>query len=107
MKLDAFQVNNITVYLTDVLENYLPLEEIIVGFTTKKLLKKIFNDGEIDKLQHNVLEAAHAFYKESLGYLIKKMDMTDMFWSDAFWVDFFSRETAKWTDKCGWKFGYN
>ena len=61
MKLDAFQVNNITVYLTDVLENYLPLEEIIVGFTTKKLLKKIFNDGEIDKLQHNVLEAAHAF----------------------------------------------
>ena len=61
MKLDAFQVNNITVYLTDVLENYLSLEEIIVGFTTKKLLKKIFNDGEIDKLQHNVLEAAHAF----------------------------------------------
>ena len=26
------------------------------------------------------------------------MDMTDTFWSHAFWVDFFSRETAKWTD---------
>ena len=100
-------LNNITVDLTDDLENFLPLEEIIVGFTTKNLLKKIFNDGDIDKLQHNVLKAAHVFYKESLGYLIKKMDMTDMFWSDVFWVDFFSRETAKWTDKCGRKFGYN
>ena len=31
------------------------------------ILKKLFNGGEIDKLQYsNVLEAAHAFYKESL-----------------------------------------
>ena len=37
------------------------------------LLKKLFNDGEIDKLQYNnVLEAARAFYKESLRYVIKK-----------------------------------
>ena len=67
MKPDAFRVNDITVDLLDDPENYLPLEEIFVGFTTKNLLKKLFNDGEIDKLQYdNVLEAARALYKESL-----------------------------------------
>ena len=51
MKPDAFQVNDITVVLIDDPENYLPLKEMFVGFTTKNLLKKLFNDGEIDKLQ--------------------------------------------------------
>ena len=77
----------------------MPLEEIFVGFTTKNLLKKLFSDNEIDNLQYsNVLEAARAFYKESLRYIIKRTDMTDTFWSHAVWVDFFSSETAKWTD---------
>ena len=43
------------------------------------------------------LEAARAFHKESLRYVIKKIDMTDI-WSHAVWVDFFSRETAKQTN---------
>ena len=98
MKPDAFQVNDVTVDLIDDLENYLPLEEIFVSFTTKNLLKKLFSDGEIYKLQYNVLEAARTFYKESLKYVIKKMDMTDAFWNHPVWVDFFSRETAKWND---------
>ena len=92
MKPDAFQVNDITVDLIDDPENYLPLWswKLFVGFTTKNLLKKLFNDGEIDKLQYdNVLEAARAFYKESLRCVIKKMDMTDAFWNHAVWVDFF------------------
>ena len=71
MKPDAFQVNDITVDLIDDPEKCLPLEEIFVGFTTKNLLKKLLNDGETDKLQYNsVLEAACAFYKESLKYVI-------------------------------------
>ena len=99
MKPDAFQVNGITVNLIDDAENYMPLVEFFVGFTTKNLLKKLFNDGEIDKLQYNnVLETACAFYEESLRYVIKRMSMTDMFWNHAVWVDFFSRETSKWTD---------
>ena len=70
MKPDAFQVNDITADLIDDRENCLPFEEIFVGFTTK-LLKKLFNDGKIDKLQfNNVLEAARAFYKESLRCVI-------------------------------------
>ena len=82
MKPDEFQVNDVTVDLIDDPENYLPLEGIFVSFTTKNLLKKLFNDGEIYKLQYNnVFEAARTFYKESWKYVIKKMDMTDAFWN--------------------------
>ena len=60
------------------------LEEIFVSFTTKNLFKKLFNDSKIDKLQYNnTLEAVYAFYKESLRYVIKKMDITDTFWKHA------------------------
>ena len=99
MKLDAFQVNDVTVDLIDNPWNYLPLEEIFVSFTMKNLLKKLFNDGEIYKLQYNnVLEATRAFYKENLRYVIRKMDMTDALWNHPVWVDFFSKETAKLSD---------
>ena len=37
MKPNSFQVNGITVDLIDDSENYLPLEEIFVGFTDRKL----------------------------------------------------------------------
>ena len=50
MKPDVFQVNDITVDLIDDPENYLSLEEIFVGFTTKNLLKKTIQYGKIDKL---------------------------------------------------------
>ena len=52
---------------------------------TENLLKnKLFNGGEINELQYNnVLEAARAFYKESLRYIIKKIDMTDTLWNHA------------------------
>ena len=64
----------------------------------QKLTQNLLNDGEIDKLQYNnILEAARAFHKESLRYVIKKINMTDI-WSHAVWVDFFSRETAKQTN---------
>ena len=69
------------------------------AFQQRTYSKKLFNDGEIVKLQYNnVLEAAREFYKECLRSVIQKMDMTDTFWSHAFLLDFFSRETAKWTD---------
>ena len=72
MKPDAFQVNDITFDLIDDSKNYLPLEEIFASFTTKNLLKKLFHDGEIDKLQYNnVSEAARVFYKESLRNVTK------------------------------------
>ena len=40
MKPNSFQVNGITVDLIDDSENYLPLEEIFVGFTDRKLTQK-------------------------------------------------------------------
>ena len=68
MKPVAFQVNGIFVDLIDDQENFCNLRKFLSVLQQRTyILKKIFNDGEIDKLQYsNVLEAAHAFYKESL-----------------------------------------
>ena len=46
------------------------LRKLLSVLQQRTYSKKIFSNGEIDKLQYNVLEAAHAFYKDSLGYLI-------------------------------------
>ena len=64
---DSFRGKDITVEIIDDSDNYLPLDEVFIGFTTKQMLKKLFNDGDIDKLQHdNVLRTSVAFYRESL-----------------------------------------
>ena len=36
---------------------------------------------------------AEAFYKESLEYVLTKMDMSDSLWSHVCWVDFSTRKT--------------
>ena len=96
---DSFRGKDITVEIIDDSDNYLPLDEVFIGFTTKQMLKKLFNDGDIDKLQHdNVLRASVAFYRESLRYVLTKMDMNNTFWLHAVWVDFFRRDQAKWSD---------
>ena len=47
------------------------LRKFLSVLQIENLLKKLFNDCEIDKLQYsNALEAARAFYKESLRHVI-------------------------------------
>ena len=41
---------------------------------------------------------AEAFYKESLEYVLTKMDMSDSLWSHVCWVDFFNKENSSWSD---------
>ena len=79
--------------------NYLPLNEVFVGFNTKQMLKKLFNDGSTDQNEYGkVLNAAVAFYKESMRYLLTKMDMSCSFWQHVTWIDFFCRNKANWYD---------
>ena len=79
--------------------NYLPLNEVFVGFNTKQMLKKLFNDGSTDQNEYcKVLNAAVAFYKESMRYLLTKMDMSCSFWQHVTWIDFFCRNKANWYD---------
>ena len=48
-------------------DNYLPLNEVFVRFNTKQMLKKLFNDGNIDQNEYDkFLKAAVTFHKESL-----------------------------------------
>ena len=54
----------VTIDMLEYEDNYLPMNEVFVGFNTKQMLKKLFNDGSIDQNEYdNVLKAAVAFYK--------------------------------------------
>ena len=62
---DTFRGKDITVEMIDDSDNYLHSDEVFIRFTTKQMLKKLFNDGDIHKLQY-VLRASIEFYIESL-----------------------------------------
>ena len=91
-------VDIITQDIIDDSNNYLPNAEVFLGFSTRQKLKKLFNERDISDAQFDsVPRAAIAFYRESLRYVLNKMDMSASFWKQAVWVDFFNRDTAKWS----------
>ena len=59
----------------------------------------MLNDGSINQNEYDkVLKAAVAFYKESLRYLLIKMDMSCSFWQHTTWIDFIYRNKANCSD---------
>ena len=62
------------------------MDEIFIGFSLA------------DQTQYNtVLEAAIAFYRESLRYVLDKMDISCSFWQQAVWIGIFNKGSAKWS----------
>ena len=56
--------------IVDDADNYLPLDEVFIGFSTRQKLNKVFKEGDIDQTQYNTVpEAAIAFYRESLFWI--------------------------------------
>jgi len=92
-------LDEITIKTIEDEENYLPLSNVFVGMCTRNTLRKLLNEGIIADAQYNLmLKAAQEFYKESLKYVLKKMDNSEGFWKHAFWIDFFHRNKANWED---------
>ena len=84
--------------IIDDADNYLPFDEVCIGFSTRQKLNKLFKERDIDQTQYNTVpEAAIAFYRESLRYVLDRMDMSCYFWRQAVWIDFFSKDSAKWS----------
>ena len=84
-------------YIIDDADNYLPLDEVFIGFSTRRKLNKLFK-GDIDQTQYNTVpKAAIALYRESLRYVLDKMDMSCCFQRQAVWIDFFNKGNAKWS----------
>lgn len=69
--------------------NYLRYERIFLGFMAKRLLQQKFNEGDITLTQRDkFITAAIAFYKESLRYVLTKMNVENTFCDMAKWIDF-------------------
>ena len=70
--------------ITDDADNYLPLDEVFICFSTRQKLR------DIDEKHYNtVSEPAAAFYRESLRYVLDRMNMSCSFWRQAVLIDFF------------------
>ena len=68
--------------------SYLPLEKVFCDFSTKSLLDRMLGEGDIAQTQYNTcLRDTQPFFKESLEYVLTKMDMSESLWSHAYWVD--------------------
>ena len=70
-----------------------------VGFNTMLLLRYLFSEGDIEQVQSDkFLLSAQSFYKESLLYVLNKMDSKHDFWIQAVWINVFNRGNALWDD---------
>ena len=74
-------------------ESCLSLENVFLGITTKRILNRKINEGDITQTQSDTcLHGAQAFYRHSLGYILKKMDMSETLWVHAMVIAFFKKK---------------
>ena len=79
--------------------NYNPLKDIQVGFNTTLLLRHLFNEADVDQAQSDkFLLNVQCFYKESISYILNKMNSKHDFWIHSVWINVFNRENAHWAD---------
>ena len=79
--------------------NYIPLKDIHVGFNTTLLLRHFFNEADVDQTQSDkFLFNVQSFYKESISYILNKMNSRHDFWIHSVWINVFNRENAHWAD---------
>ena len=90
-------LDNVSLEILENKDNFLPLTETHVGFSTMMTLRRLYEEGLISKHdKFKQLEAAQAFYQSSLEYVLKKMAFKDEFWIHAVWINFSNRKSAKW-----------
>ena len=71
-------VDNITDKAPDDEKNYVRQANVFIGFLTKNLLNKKFNDGDISQMHYEkFMNALVAFFRESLRYILLKIDMAE------------------------------
>ena len=71
------------------MDNYLTFSSAYIGRKTGALLQNLFEECDITVSErNNVLEAAQAFYRDSLKYVLQKMRVVEGFWKSAVWIDF-------------------
>ena len=91
-------LDNLTEDIIDDENNYLPLEDIFLSLVTHNLLRKKVEDGDLSVGQHDkFIKATVAFYRGSLRYTLLKMNVDSSFWESIQWIDFDSRQNAKWS----------
>ena len=70
-------------------------QSIIVGITTKRVLQKLLDDGEISSLQvTQFYKGVRAFYVRALEYALDKLPLKDDLLKNASFVSYKRRDDA-------------
>ena len=78
-------------------EIYSPRQSIHIGGTTKFLLQKLRNQGDISETDYdNILKAVQVYIKVALKYVLEKFPITDGVLLHAKWITVQKRTDAKW-----------
>ena len=79
-------------------ENFHLLSETNIGLSAKMKLVDLYEGSITNEDKMKGFEAAQAFYKSSLEYVLKKISFNEDFWIHEIWINFFNRKEAKWAD---------
>ena len=68
---------------------------MFIGITTKQLVLKLHNDGDISTRQmHGFYTSARAFYYKAAAYALSNLPLKDAVLQNAVFVNFDNRESA-------------
>ena len=74
---------------------FVSLDKVFLDFSTKNLLNQRLENSNINQQQSmKCLTGTQAFYQSALGYVLKKIDMSETLWVHASWTQ--KWESSSW-----------
>lgn len=78
-------------------EMFIEHQNIYLGGTTKAMLNKLLNEGDITETKYNkFFYAAHCYFKNSLAYILGKFQLREELIQNAVWINIPHRLEAEW-----------
>ena len=78
-------------------EMFIEHQNIYLGGTTKAMLNKLLNEGDITETKYNkFFYAAHCYFKNSLAYILGKFQLREELIQNAVWINIPQRLEAEW-----------
>ena len=79
--------------------NQKPKQEMFIAISTKTLINKLFEEGDISPAEkQKFYSAVHRFYSETFSYTIQKLPINDSVLKHSVFVDISKRDVASFND---------
>ena len=86
------------IHLVDFKSNQLEKEKLLIGFTTRQLLRRLHEDGSITQQQlSKFYTSVRAFFVQTVEYLLQWCPFSDELVKHATWIDFIQHLSSSFT----------